>query len=68
MADTFDIVLFACKSIGGSVIRSYLKSDFDHVGMILKFDAEPDEVYILESTSNSGVHLKRFKSVVPNMG
>ena len=50
------------------MIRKYLGSDYDHVGMILKFDSEPDEPYILEATSNNGVHLKRFKAVVPNMG
>ena len=40
----------------------------DHVGMALKFDSEPDEIFLLEATSNLGVHLKRFSNVVPHLG
>jgi hypothetical protein len=40
----------------------------DHVGMCLKFDSEPDEIFLLEATSNLGVHLKRFSNVVPHLG
>jgi hypothetical protein len=40
----------------------------DHVGMCLKFDSEENEIFLLEATSNLGVHLKRFSNVIPHMG
>ena len=50
------------------MIRTYSNSEFDHVGMCLKFDTENDEIFLLESTSNLGVHIKRFTNVIPHIG
>jgi len=36
--------------------------------MCLKFDSEENEIFLLEATSNLGVHLKRFSNVVPHLG
>jgi hypothetical protein len=36
--------------------------------MIIKFDSEPDDVFILEATGNLGVHFKRFTNSVKHLG
>jgi len=67
-ADTFDIVLFQCNNTGAKITRAYSKSRFDHVAIALRFDANPSEVYILESTMNGGVHLTKFSNIQKHMG
>lgn len=67
-ADTFDVVLFRCNTGGAKLIRTYTNCEFDHVGMCLKFDSEPDELFFLECTSNLGVHLKRFTNLKKHIG
>ena len=59
-ADTFDILLYKCSSIGAKICRTYCNSEFDHAAMVLKFAARPDEVFLIESTSNFGVTVKNF--------
>jgi len=59
-ADTFDLLLFNCKSTGANITRTITASEFDHVGICLKLDDYPDEVFVLESTGGLGVHLSRF--------
>jgi len=36
--------------------------------MCIKFDEEPNEVYILQSTGVLGVHFKRFSKTIKNLG
>lgn len=48
--------------------RTFTASSYDHVGMVLKFDTYPDDVFILESTSNLGVHLTRFSFQMRSYG
>jgi len=59
-ADTFDIVLYQANTVGGGITRTFTASSYDHVGMILKFEKYPEDVFILESTVNFGVHLTKF--------
>ena len=67
-ADTFDILLFCNKNASGKVIRAYSKSDFDHVGMCVKFASDPEEIYILEATHSAGVHFVKFSAMIPYLG
>ena len=46
------MLLFRGKNIGAKITRTYTGGDIDHVGMILKFDAERKEVFFLDATSN----------------
>ena len=68
MADTFDILLFTCNTAGGKVIRTYSGSEYDHAAMVLKFGAEPQEVFFMEATGNIGVGLKRFSGMKQALG
>ena len=68
LADTFDVVLFRCNTGGAKIIRNYTSSDYDHIGMVLKFDCEPNEIFLLECTSNLGVHLKKFSNIKEHIG
>ena len=54
--------------MGAGITRTFTASEYDHVGMVLKFDKYPDEVFILESTMNYGVHLTRFSEQVKHYG
>ena len=40
--------------------RTLTNSHFDHVAMCLKFDTDPNEIYLLEATGNSGVAINRW--------
>ena len=47
--------------------RKLLASDYDHIGLILRFDSDDeskrDEVYILEATGNNGVSVQRWSNI-----
>lgn len=68
IADTFDILLYHCNNTGATITRTYSNSKYDHVGMILRFESNPNEVYILEATGKLGVHLSKYSSVKKNLG
>jgi len=36
--------------------------------MCVKFDSEPNEIFIIEATGNLGVHFKRFSSTIKHLG
>jgi hypothetical protein len=61
-ADIGDILLFRGKHFGAKITRSFSKSHFDHVAMILKFEAETNTVFLLESTTNKGVNIVRWNN------
>lgn len=48
--DIGDILLFRGKHFGAKLTRGFTQSKFDHVAMLLKFDADPNEVYFLDAT------------------
>ena len=68
MADTFDILLFKCNTAGGKIIRTYTGSEFDHAALVLKFGSEPDDIFFMEATQNSGITLKKFSAMKSNIG
>ena len=67
-ADTGDILLFKGNSVNSGLIRTFTKSKFDHVAMILKFDMDQGEVYMVESTGNRGVALNKWEYLRPFVG
>ena len=67
-ADTFDILLFRCKSLGGRLQRNFINTKWDHVAMCVKFDTEENEVFIFEATGRLGVHFKRFTQSMVYLG
>lgn len=48
-ADSGDILLFTGRHIGAFLQRNFFAADFDHVGIILKYEDEMD-LYFLDAT------------------
>jgi len=59
-ADTGDIVLFKTKNISASIQRSFTRSEYDHVGLILRYST--GEIVLFEATGREGVGLCRWKT------
>ena len=63
-ADTGDVLLL--KSCGGQgPLRNCLIGEFDHIGLLLKFESDPDDVYMLEAAVNDKVKLTRWSEIRP---
>lgn len=43
-------------------------SHFDHVAMVLKFETEPEEIFLVEAVGNLGVSLNRWSFLRENVG
>lgn len=54
--------------MGQSIIRKVTRSQFDHVAMVLKFDVDASEIYLLEATGNRGVALNKWEYLRPHCG
>ena len=67
-ADTGDILLFRGSQTGSKITRTLTGSHFDHVAMVLKFETDPDEIYLVEATGNSGVSLNRWLFLKDHIG
>ena len=67
-ANTFDFLVYRSNCMSAKAIRGHTNSDFDHVSMIFKLGSKPDEIFILETNGNRGVHVKRWKSVERHLG
>jgi len=52
LADVGDILLFKGNFLGAKITRKWTKSRFDHVAMVLKFDHDIGEVFLLEANSS----------------
>ena len=48
--------------------RTFTASHFDHVAMVLKFETDQDEVYLVESVGNLGVSLNRWQFLREHIG
>lgn len=68
IADIGDILLFRGKNIGAKITRTFTVSKFgkrdillqnvlDHVAMVLRFDAEDDQLFFFDATANVNTHL-----------
>jgi hypothetical protein len=55
VAETGDIVFFRGKSLGGKVQRFFTRSEFDHVGLILRYKNE--KIVLFEATGHSVSYL-----------
>lgn len=62
VGETFDILLFKNKSLMSKVQRVFTNSDYDHTAMLLKTNT--NEIFILESSSNSGVAVYTLDSLL----
>jgi hypothetical protein len=67
-ANTFDFLLYRSNAVSAKAVRTYSGSDFDHVSMVYKLASEPNEVFIFETNSTRGVHVKRWRSVERHLG
>ena len=56
--DTGDILLFRSNNLIGTwITRTFTKSEFDHVGLILRFGNTVEDVFILDSVGEQGVRV-----------
>lgn len=51
MADTGDILLYRTRGVAAKMTRALSHSKYDHVALILKFEPELDETFLLDATS-----------------
>ena len=49
-------------------IRSYCKSEFDHVAIVIRYAHEPNEVYFIEAVGVHGVQMKTFSEMKHEIG
>lgn len=68
IADTGDILLFRGTATGAKITRTVTGGYFDHVAMVLKFETDPGEVYLVEATGNNGVALNRWGLIKDHVG
>jgi len=57
-------LLFKTKNLGGKIQRTFTRSEYDHVGMILKYSN--GEIVLFESTGREGVGLCRWRTFKKN--
>lgn len=61
-------MLYKGNSFPAKVIRAATNGKYDHVAMIIKFDTDPDEIYIIEAVNNFGVHLNDWSFIRQHIG
>ena len=61
-------MLFKTNSTAAKVIRGYSNSEWDHAAMVIKFGSEPNDVFIIEATSNMGVSIRNFGRIMHHIG
>jgi hypothetical protein len=64
MVDTGDLLLFRSKHVGAKIQRSFTRSQFDHVALLLKY--QNGEIVLLEATGKQGVGLSRWRTFKKN--
>ena len=67
-ADTGDILLFRGSQAGSKITRTITGGYFDHVAMVLKFESDPTEIYLVEATGNMGVSLNKWSLLKEHVG
>ena len=50
------------------LIRTFTKSEFDHVAMIIRTSGDPDEVYLVEAVGNKGVSYNKWSNIRNHIG
>ena len=67
--DTGDILLFRSNDmLAPWLTRTFTQSNFDHVGLILRFGDTVSDVYILEAVGDSGVRMTSWLSARQFLG
>lgn len=67
--DTGDILLFKTKSnVTSWLQRKFTKSEFDHVGLVLKYSESSRDIFLLESVGECGVRLRPWHEVRQAIG
>lgn len=61
-ANSGDLILFKGKSISAKIQRSLTGSEYDHIGIILKY--ANDDIVILDSCGNRGVGLISWRAFI----
>ena len=67
-AKSGDLLLFRGNNAGQFAIRAATSSEYDHVAMILKFDSDPNEVYLVEAVGNRGVTYNKWANIRKHIG
>ena len=67
-ADTGDLLLFKSTSAPSFLTRTFTNSYFDHVAMILKFESDENEIFLVEATGNNGVSLNKWSNLRSHVG
>jgi hypothetical protein len=63
--DTGDILLFRTANymVGSWITRTFTKSHFDHVAILMRFGSTIDDLYVLEAVGEYGVRLVSWHQV-----
>lgn len=65
-ADTGDILLFRSRSnriLGQWIVRGLSGSEFDHVGLVMRFGDRLKDMFIFEAVGQKGVRLINWQNV-----
>ena len=54
--------------MSSGILRVLQRSQFDHVAMVLKFDSDENEIYLVEATGNRGVALNKWEFLRTHVG
>ena len=49
-SDTGDLLLFKTENAGGYITRTFSKSNFDHVAMIIRFESSANSIFYIDCT------------------
>lgn len=68
-ADTGDLLLFQINNKKTKFLNGFFKSQiYDHIAVILRFGSDPEEVYVAESTSMTGVNIFKWSAIRSYIG
>jgi hypothetical protein len=48
--------------------RTFTNSHFDHIAMLLKFESDENEIYLVDATGNCGVCLNKWENLKGDIG
>ena len=60
--------MFRGSRAASGFVRTFTNSHFDHVAMVLKFDNDQNDVYMVEATANLGVALNKWSLLRDHIG
>ena len=61
-------MLFRGSSMNSGLIRKVTSGRYDHIAMVLKFESDPDELYLIDATGNRGVALNKWSLLREHVG